>query len=155
MKDGARQSFRVLTINAGTPIVTLRGPKGSVRTEGMIVAKRHIHMNTKDARKRRLKHGYQVEIAVRSAGTDLVFCDVAIRSDLRFVTEMHIDIDEANAAHLKYGGAGELMPVKGCTAHLTHIHTPQPAWIDPAVSMNQKTKWSPDAHWSTRHGVAG
>jgi len=107
-----------------TPVVTLRGPKGSIRTEGLIVAKRHIHMNAKDAQARRLKHGDQVEVAVRSDGRDLVFREVVIRTDPRFVTEMHIDTDEANAAHLKSGGAGELMPVEGCTAHVTRCHTP-------------------------------
>ena len=106
----------------GTPVVTLRGPNGSVRTEGIIVAKRHIHMNTKDAEARGLKHGDEVEVAVTSNGRDLVFRDVLIRTDPRFVTEMHIDTDEANAAHLRHGGVGELVPVEGCTARITRCH---------------------------------
>lgn len=108
----------------GTPIVTLRGPRGSVRTEGIIVAKRHIHMNTSDAQARGLKHGDHFEVAIHSAGRELAFGDVIVRTDPAFVTEMHIDTDEANAAHLEHGGAGELMPLQGCTAHLTHCHTP-------------------------------
>ncbi|HEX8013077.1 MAG TPA: PduL/EutD family phosphate acyltransferase, partial [Casimicrobiaceae bacterium] len=70
------------------------------------------------------KHGDQVEVAVDSNGRDLVFRDVVIRTDPRFVTEMHIDTDEANAAHLNHGGAGELAPVEGCAARVTHCHTP-------------------------------
>lgn len=107
----------------GTPVVTLRGPRGSIRTEGIIVAKRHIHMNTRDAQARALKQGDQVEVAVRSDSRELVFRDVLIRTDPSFVTEMHIDTDEANAAHLKHGGVGELIPVEDCIAHVTHCHT--------------------------------
>lgn len=107
----------------GTPVVTLRGPKGSIRTEGIIVAKRHIHMNTKDAQTRGLKHGDEVEVTIDSDGRDLVFRDAVIRTDPGFVTEMHIDTDEANAAHLRQGGAGELAPVAGCAARITHYHT--------------------------------
>jgi acetate kinase len=119
-----------------TPVVTLRGPKGNIRTEGLIVAKRHIHMNTKDAEARGLTHGDQVEVAVRSDGRDLVFRDVVIRTDPRFVTEMHIDTDEANAAHLKHGGAGELMPLEGCAAHVTHCHTPA-SGMDKSCCLNE------------------
>lgn len=109
----------------GTPIVTVRGPKGSIQTEGLIVAKRHIHMNTKDAEERGLKHGDQVEVAVDGKGDrDLIFRDVMIRIDPTYVTEMHIDTDEANAAHIQHGGIGVLMPIKGITAHITHRHSP-------------------------------
>jgi propanediol utilization protein len=108
----------------GTPIVTLRGPKGSIQTEGLIIAKRHIHMNTKDAEARGLKQGDQVEVAVDGNGDrDLIFRDVMIRVDPKYVTEMHIDTDEANAAHIHHGGVGALMPVKGIAAHITHRHS--------------------------------
>lgn len=108
----------------GTPVVGLRGPRGQIQSAGLIVAKRHVHMNPDDAQARGLHHGDLVEVAVHSDGRDLAFRDVVIRTDPRFVTEMHIDTDEANAAHLKPGGEGELMPVKGCTAQVTRCHTP-------------------------------
>lgn len=120
----------------GTPLVTLRGPKGSLRTEGLIVAKRHIHMNPGDAEARGLKQGDHVEVAVDADGRDLVFRDVVIRTDSRFVTEMHIDTDEANAAHLKHRGTGELMPVEGCTAHITHCDTPA-GGMDKSCCLNE------------------
>lgn len=108
----------------GTAVVTLRGPNGSLRTEGLIVAKRHIHMTTQDAEAHGLKQGDLVEVAVNSEGRDLVFRDVAIRVDPRFVTEMHIDTDEANAVRLKHGGTGELVRVEGCSACITNCHAP-------------------------------
>lgn len=107
----------------GTPVVTLRGPAGTLRTEGLIVAKRHIHMYTDDADARGLKHGNLVEVTVPSAGRDLVFGDVAIRVDPRFVTEMHVDTDEANAAHLEHGGTGELERAECCSARIIGCHS--------------------------------
>lgn len=126
-KLGADVPVRLSGDTKGTPIVTIRGPAGSIQTEGLIVAKRHIHMNSKDAEARGLNHGDQVEIAIDGKGDrDLLFRDVVIRTDPHFVTEMHIDTDEANAAHIEHGGVGELVyeQVEGCTAHITHCHTP-------------------------------
>ncbi len=123
-KLGIDAPVRLSGDTKGTPVVTLHGPAGSIQTEGLIVAKRHIHMNSKDAEKRGLKHGDQVEVAIQSDGRDLVFRDVAIRVDPHVITEMHIDTDEANAAHIKHGGVGELIytPVVDCTAQVTHRH---------------------------------
>ncbi len=126
-KLGIDAPLRLSGDTRGTPVVTLRGPTGSLRTEGLIVAKRHIHMSPQDAAARGLKHGDLAEVAVNSEGRDLVFRDVAIRVDPQFVTEMHIDTDEANAAHLEHGGAGELAPVEGCSARITRCHAPEGA----------------------------
>jgi len=123
-KLGLDVPLRLSGDTRGTPVVTLRGPKGSLRTEGLIVAKRHIHMSVTDAAARGLAHGDLVEVAVDSEGRDLVFRDVAIRVDPRYVTEMHIDTDEANAAHLKPGGTGELAVLENCGARITHCRTP-------------------------------
>ena len=121
---GADVPIRLSGDRDGTPVVTLRGPAGSIQTEGLIIAKRHIHMNTKDAEARGLKQGDQVEVAVDGNGDrDLIFRDVMIRVDPKYVTEMHIDTDEANAAHIHHGGVGALMPVKGIAAHITHRHS--------------------------------
>lgn len=119
-KLGVDASVRLSGDTKGTPVVTLRGSAGSIQTEGLIVAKRHIHMNSRDAEARGLKHGDQVEVAIQSDGRDLVFRDVSIRVDPHVITEMHIDTDEANAAHIKHGGIGELIPAEGCTAQVTH-----------------------------------
>lgn len=123
-KLGVDAPVRLSSDTKGTPVVTLRGPAGSIQTEGLIVAKRHIHMNSKDAETRGLHHGDQVEVAVRGSDRELSFRNVVIRTDPRFVTEMHIDTDEANAAHIQHSGTGELTPAPGCTAHITHCHTP-------------------------------
>lgn len=125
-KLGVDAPVRLSGDTKGTPVVTLRGPAGTIQTEGVIVAKRHIHMNSKDAEARGLKHNDQVEIDIRGSNRELTFRNVVIRVDPNFITEMHIDTDEANAAHIKHGGAGELIytHIKGCTARITHCHTP-------------------------------
>jgi len=135
-KLGIDVPLRLSGDTKGTPVVTLRGHSGSLRTEGTIVARRHIHMNTKDAEAGGLKHGNEVDVAINSKGRDLVFRDVTIRTDPRFVTEMHIDTDEANAAGLGQGGGGELMRVEGCAAHVTHCHTPA-SGMDKSRCLNE------------------
>lgn len=122
----------------GTPFVTLRGSAGNIQTEGLIVAKRHIHMSSKDAEKRGMKHGDQVEVAIQSDGRDLVFHDVSIRIDPHAITEMHIDTDEANAAHIKHGGVGELIPAEGCTAQVTRRQI-QAGGADKSCCLNKPT----------------
>lgn len=92
-----------------TPAVSLRGPSGTISSHGIIVAQRHLHTHVKDAALLGLSNGQFVDIEVDSAGRSLIFKDVAVRVSDRFVTEMHIDTDEANAAHLEHGGSGVLM----------------------------------------------
>ncbi len=121
-KLGIDVPLRLSGDTRGTPVVALRGPSGSLRTEGLIIAKRHIHMSPQDAQARGLAHGDLVEVAVNSRGRDLVFRDVAIRVDPNFVTEMHIDTDEANAAGIKGSGSAELARAEGCSARITRCH---------------------------------
>lgn len=98
----------------GSPGITLVGPAGSVTlAEGVICARRHIHMTPADAESHGVKDGDVVEVAIDSAGRDLVFGDVLIRVSDKFALEMHVDTDEANAAELTPGVEGMLMPTEG------------------------------------------
>lgn len=86
---------------AGAAGITLVGPAGSVTLqEGAIIAARHIHMHTQDAAKLGLND--RDYVAVKTIGPrGLTFNNVIIRVSDKFKLEMHIDIDEANAALLK------------------------------------------------------
>ncbi len=98
----------------GSAAVTLVGPKGQVHLEeGVICARRHIHMTPDDAAYFGVENGDVVEVGIDSDGRDLVFGDVLIRVSPKFATEMHIDTDEANAAELSPGTTGMLMPTSG------------------------------------------
>ena len=92
-----------------TPTVTLRGPKGEIRSNGLIVAARHIHMSPADAANLQLRDGDLVDMKVGSDDRAVDFTHTLIRVQDGFVTEMHIDTDEANAAGIAHCTTGELV----------------------------------------------
>ncbi len=82
------------------PII-LEGPCGRVELkEGLICARRHIHMHTDDAKAFGVEDRDEVEVAITGGPRDLIFCDVLVRVSPAYKLEMHIDTDEANAAEL-------------------------------------------------------
>ena len=84
---------------AGTPPCKLVGPKGEVElSEGVIVAKRHIHFDPKTAEENGFKDKQVVSVAVGGEGRKLVFGDVVVRVRDDFALAAHIDTDESNAA---------------------------------------------------------
>src|SRR4029077_7457914 len=90
---------------ADTPGCILESPTGSVKVDrGVICALRHVHMTPDDA----LRYGVRDKsfVRVRIAGDrELVFGDVLVRVDPTYALAMHIDTDEANAAHIGAKGA--------------------------------------------------
>ncbi len=84
---------------AGSAACKLVGPAGEVElTEGVIVAKRHIHMTPADAEKFGVSDKEIVSVKLDSCGRSTVFGDVVVRVNPSFALAMHIDTDEANAA---------------------------------------------------------
>lgn len=88
---------------AGSAPITIVGPKGSVTVpEGCIIALKHIHMHTDDAARLGLKDRDHVN--VQTCGErNLMFQEVLVRVSDKFKLEMHVDMDEANAASLSNG----------------------------------------------------
>lgn len=92
---------------AGSGACKLVGPCGEVElTEGVIAAKRHIHMNSAEAEAAGVANGDIVSVEIPSEGRKLTFGDVVIRVAEGFVKAMHIDTDEANAAAMKPNATG-------------------------------------------------
>ncbi len=84
---------------AGTPGLKLVGPCGEVEiAEGVMIAKRHIHMTPEDAEVMGLKDKDVVSVKVETEGRSTVFGDTVVRVSPKFALAMHIDTDEANAA---------------------------------------------------------
>jgi len=84
----------------GTPGVKLVGPCGEVELEkGVIAASRHIHMNTSDAAKYGLKDKDIVSVKV-GGPRGLIFENVLIRVNDEYALDMHLDVEEGNAAGL-------------------------------------------------------
>lgn len=99
-KLGVAGAVRMSGDLAGTPGITLVGPKGSVQTkEGLIVAQRHIHMTLADAARLGVKNGDVVDIKVAGPRGG-VLSNVAIRANDASALECHIDTEEANGLGL-------------------------------------------------------
>ena len=106
-----------------SPGVTLLGPVGQLTLrEGLICARRHIHMTPDDADAFGVENGDVVSVSFDTDGRDLVFGDVLIRVSPKYKLEMHIDTDEANAAELPPLTVGELVDT-GETVHLVDRNT--------------------------------
>ena len=88
---------------AGSAPITIVGPKGTVTApEGCIIAVKHSHMHTSDAARLGLKDKDKVNVQTCTE-RGLIFLEVLVRVSDKFKLEMHVDMDEANAASLKNG----------------------------------------------------
>ena len=100
---GVKAVIRESGNTAGTPGCKLVGPAGEVEIpEGVIVAKRHIHMTPTDAAEFGVTNGEIVKLEVGTPERSLIFGDVVVRVRDDFALACHIDTDESNACN----GAG-------------------------------------------------
>ena len=83
---------------AGSVGCVIEGPCGSIEiAEGVIAAKRHIHMTPEDAEVLGVSDKEIVKVKLDTA-RPLIFDDVVVRVSPKFALAMHIDTDESNAA---------------------------------------------------------
>ena len=96
---------------AGSGACKMVGPCGEVElTEGVIAAKRHIHMTTADAAEMGLTDKQVVSVKVDcGTGRDITFGDVVVRVSDKYALAMHIDTDESNAAACGRAQMGEIV----------------------------------------------
>lgn len=95
---------------AGSPGAVLVGPRGRVElTQGVVAAKRHIHLTPEDAARFGVRDKQVVKL---QALTDrpLTFSDVAVRVSPEFASFAHLDYDEANACGFRKGDLGRIVP---------------------------------------------
>ena len=89
--------------------IELVGPAGRLTLErGVIQAKRHIHMSPEDAARFGVRDKDWVMVRV-GGERGIIFDDVQVRVSPKYVLDMHIDTDEANAADLQPGDTGLLL----------------------------------------------
>lgn len=91
-----------------TPFIVVKGAHAYIRTDGLIIAQRHIHTNPQDAVRLRLQNGSKVCVSIMDGDRKLIFDDVLVRVSEHFKTEIHIDTDEANASNISYALYNEL-----------------------------------------------
>ncbi|MBR5528417.1 MAG: phosphate propanoyltransferase [Clostridia bacterium] len=101
---------------AGTGACKLVGPCGEVEiSEGVIAAKRHIHLDTKTANDMGLADKQVVCVKVDSEGRKTIFGDVVVRVSDKFAPAMHIDTDESNACGAVPGMQAEILDICVCS----------------------------------------
>ena len=82
----------------GSGACTLVGPCGTVElSEGVIAAKRHIHLTPETAKQFGVTDKQIVSVKLNTERS-LIFGDVVVRVSSSYAPAMHIDTDESNAA---------------------------------------------------------
>ncbi len=93
--------------SAGCKIV---GPCGEIEiSEGVIIAKRHIHMTPADAAVYGVEDKQVVSVKIDSPDRSLIFGDVVVRVSDSYALAMHIDTDESNAVLAGANAMGEII----------------------------------------------
>ena len=88
----------------------LVGPCGEVElAEGVIVAKRHVHLDPATAAEYGVADKQIVSVKLENENRTTVFGDVVIRVNANFAPAMHIDTDESNASCAALSHYGEIL----------------------------------------------
>ncbi len=93
----------------GSARVIMTGPAGRVElSEGLIIAKRHLHCATEEAKKLKLKTGDIISVKI-SGERGVVFENVIVRVKNDYKLSVQIDTDEGNSAGINQKTIGELI----------------------------------------------
>ncbi len=106
---GLKVPLRESGHHEGTPGIKVVGPCGEVDlADGVIVAARHVHLSLEQAAEAGLKDKDVVKVWCPGERA-LMFENVLVRVSDSFTAEMHVDIDEGNAAALQNGQMVQLI----------------------------------------------
>ena len=95
---------------AGSGACKIVGPCGEVEiSEGVIVAKRHIHLTPADAEELGVKDKEIVWVKLDTPDRKAILGDVVVRVSEKFSRAMHIDTDESNAVGAGRSLEGEIV----------------------------------------------
>lgn len=97
---------------AGSGACKIIGPAGEIEiSEGVIVAKRHIHLTPADAEEMGVKDKDVVWVRLDTDGRKAILGDVVCRVSDSYALAMHIDTDESNAVSAPRELYGEIVTV--------------------------------------------
>jgi len=86
-----------------TPGIMLAGPKGTLELKkGVIIARRHLHLDPVTAAEMGLKDKDEITAYLRTE-RPIRLEGIGVRVNEQYATDLHIDMDEANAALAKNG----------------------------------------------------
>lgn len=95
---------------AGSAAFTITGPAGSLmKTKGLIIAQRHIHMSPEAATEHGVTDGQTVQLHLTTPNRRTTYDDVIIRAQSGVTLECHLDIEEGNAAGIRNGFVAEVI----------------------------------------------
>lgn len=98
---------------AGSGACKVVGPCGEIElSEGVIVAKRHIHLTPADAEELGVNDKDIVWVKVDTDGRKAILGDVVVRVSDKFARAMHIDTDESNAIGAGRSLEGEIVKLE-------------------------------------------
>lgn len=89
-------------------LATLVGSNGKVKAKMVIIAERHLHINSEKAFELGLKDGQFVSVSI-PGDRATIFEKIIVRVNDFFTFDVHLDTDEANAADIESGTMGELI----------------------------------------------
>lgn len=92
----------------GSAAFEIIGPAGSIKkTQGLIIAKRHIHFNLEEGQRFGVVDKQLVSL---KAGGErgAIFLNVVCRVNAAYALECHLDFDEGNAVGIGNGTLGEI-----------------------------------------------
>lgn len=96
----------------GSAGCTIKGPAGEVTLEeGVIIAKRHIHLTPEDAQELGVKDNDVVYVKIDTEDRKAILGDVVCRVSPSYSRAMHIDTDEANAIGASGNVEGEIYKI--------------------------------------------
>lgn len=97
---------------AGSGACKIVGPEGEIEIkEGVIVAKRHIHLTPADAEELGVTDKQVVWVKVTTPERSAVLGDVVCRVSEKYARAMHIDTDESNAIGAPRELYGEIVKI--------------------------------------------
>lgn len=97
---------------AGSGACKIVGSEGEIEiSEGVIVAKRHIHLTPADAEEMGVKDKDVVWVRLDTDGRKAILGDVVCRVSDSYALAMHIDTDESNAVSAPRELYGEIVTV--------------------------------------------
>ena len=97
---------------AGSGACKIVGPAGEIEiSEGVIVAKRHIHLTPADAEEMGVKDKDVVWVRLDTDGRKAILGDVVCRVSDSYALAMHIDTDESNAVSAPRELYGDIVTV--------------------------------------------
>lgn len=97
---------------AGSGACKIVGPEGEIEiSEGVIIAKRHIHLTPADAEEMGVKDKDVVWVRLDTDGRKAILGDVVCRVSDSYALAMHIDTDESNAVSAPRELYGEIVTV--------------------------------------------